>query len=145
MKDNRIRLAVSAAIFDDTGKILLHKRRKENAWCIVSGHVEFGETVEQAIIREIKEETGVDAKVLGLIGVYSSPAFQLYETEDGSVQYVTVYFEVQLLQQLPEQISNDETLDVRFFEVTALPEDLAKINPFWLDDVLSKKAQPFYR
>lgn len=143
--DKQILPAVAAAIFDDTGRILMHKRASENAWCIVSGHVEFGETVEQAIVREIKEETGADAKVLSLIGVYSSPASQLYETKEGNIQYVTVYFEVQLLQPLAEVIVSDETLDVCFFEVNKLPDDLAKINPYWLDDALNKKEQPFYR
>jgi len=41
--------AVAAAIFNDKGEILLQKRKDVSQWCIISGHVEFGETIEAAI------------------------------------------------------------------------------------------------
>jgi 8-oxo-dGTP pyrophosphatase MutT (NUDIX family) len=49
--------AVAAVIFNDNGEVLLQKRKDVNKWCIISGHVEFGETIEAAILREIEEET----------------------------------------------------------------------------------------
>ena len=70
--------AVAAAIFNDNGEILLQKRKDVNKWCIISGHVEFGETIEEAILREIEEETNTKAKIIRFIGVYSSPGSQTY-------------------------------------------------------------------
>lgn len=52
---------VGALIFNPTGKILLVKSHKwNNKYVIPGGHVELGETLETALKREIKEETGLD-------------------------------------------------------------------------------------
>ena len=61
--------AVAAAIFNDQGEILLQKRKDVNQWCIISGHVEFGESIEAAIVREIEEETNVKANQMQSINV----------------------------------------------------------------------------
>ena len=68
-------LAVDAIILYDK-KIVLIKRKNppyENYYALPGGFVEKGETVEQALIREAKEETGLDIEVLKLVGVYSDP------------------------------------------------------------------------
>ena len=68
-------LAVDAIILYDK-KIVLIKRKNppyENYYALPGGFVEKGETVEQALIREAKEETGLDLEVLKLVGVYSDP------------------------------------------------------------------------
>ena len=65
--------AVSAIILNENGEVLMQRRMDTKKWCIISGHVEFGESVEEAMIREVFEETNVKSEVLRLIGVYSSP------------------------------------------------------------------------
>jgi 8-oxo-dGTP diphosphatase len=68
-------LAVDALIVKEN-KILLIKRNKE-PWkgklALIGGFVEWGETVEQAVIREVKEETGLKVKIKNLLGIYSNP------------------------------------------------------------------------
>jgi len=57
-------------------KILLVKRQIPpfiNYWVIPGGHVDYGERVEEALKREMKEELGVSVKIKKLIGVYSDP------------------------------------------------------------------------
>ncbi|MFI5419550.1 MAG: NUDIX domain-containing protein [Nitrososphaerales archaeon] len=57
-------------------QILLEQRGRppfENRHCLPGGHVEYGETVESAALRELKEETTLDAKLLSILGVYSDP------------------------------------------------------------------------
>ena len=69
-------LAVDALIVRRNGCIVLVKRKKppyEGYWALPGGFVEYGETVEDAVIREVKEETGLDVEIKGLIGVYSRP------------------------------------------------------------------------
>ena len=54
-------LAVRAFIRDDTGKILILKRASNDMygdlWCLPGGKVDYGQTAEEAIVREVKEET----------------------------------------------------------------------------------------
>ena len=59
---------VSALIYDDQGNILLVKNRKGNSfyWGLPGGGVESGETLEEAVVREVREETGFTIEVAGL-------------------------------------------------------------------------------
>ncbi len=145
MMTTQILPAVAAAIFNDRGEILLQKRKDVNQWCIISGHVEFGETIEQAILREIEEETNSTADITRFIGVYSSPSSQTYSYNERKVQYVTSYFEAKLTTDIAEGYSNNETQELKFFSTDQLPVDLALINPNWLSDALNKDNSVFIR
>jgi len=137
--------AVAAAIFNDKGEILLQKRKDVNQWCIISGHVEFGETIAAAIVREIEEETNAKAAITRFIGVYSSPVSQTYTYTHRTVQYVTSYFEARLTSAIAPGFTNNETQELKFFAVNNIPEELALINPHWLTDALNKSAEVFIR
>ncbi len=137
--------AVAAVIFNDQGEILLQKRKDVDQWGILSGHVEFGETIEQAILREIKEETNSKASIVRFIGVYSSPESQTYHYADRTVQYVTSYFEARLETVLDHGFSNEETEELRFFAAADIPADLARINDHWLTDALARNDRAFIR
>lgn len=137
-QERQILPAVAAAIFNDKGEVLLQRRRDVNQWCIISGHVEFGESVEQAIIREIVEETSAKAEIKRLIGVYSSPESQTYHYKGKTIHYITSYFEARLEQEIPADYSKEETYELKFFSVDQLPENLALMNPYWLNDAMIK-------
>ena len=66
---------VVAAIVEWQGKILLARKREwpPGRWALIAGFPEAGEVLEEAILRELWEETGLRGQVLGLIGVYSLP------------------------------------------------------------------------
>lgn len=72
------KLALNALVFNDRGEVLLAKRTDNGLWCIPGGHVDLGETVSQACVRELFEETGLTAEVVRLIGIYSDPAQSLH-------------------------------------------------------------------
>jgi 8-oxo-dGTP diphosphatase len=69
-------LSADCVVFDRAGRLLLIKRKDapfKGRHALPGGFVEIGETVEQAALRELKEETGVEGKIVRLIGVYSDP------------------------------------------------------------------------
>jgi 8-oxo-dGTP diphosphatase len=70
------RIAVSALLFDEQQRILLAHRRDIDWWNLPGGGMELGETVEEAVKREVLEETGLKVEVEQLVGVYSKPQKQ---------------------------------------------------------------------
>jgi 8-oxo-dGTP diphosphatase len=69
-------LTVDAVVFDGFGRLLLIRRRNapfKGRYALPGGFVEYGETVEAAALRELKEETGIGPISQRLIGVYSKP------------------------------------------------------------------------
>jgi len=70
------RIGVFALIFDDQGRILLGRRRDIDWWNLPGGGMEKGETVDEALYREVLEETGLEVEVERLVGVYSKPQKQ---------------------------------------------------------------------
>jgi len=70
-------LTVDCVVFDPTGRVLLIRRRHEpfkGGYALPGGFVDIGETVEDACRRELHEETGISARDLRLVGVYSDPS-----------------------------------------------------------------------
>ena len=71
----RFRIGVYAVIFNEEGVLLAH-RRDIDWWNLPGGGMEAGETVDEAICREVREETGLEVEVDQLVGVYSKPLKQ---------------------------------------------------------------------
>ncbi|WP_067531097.1 NUDIX hydrolase [Nocardia crassostreae] len=82
---NSIRVAVSAVVRDDAGRLLLIHRTDNSRHSIPGGGLEIGETPVQAVVREVKEETGIDVVVTGLVGVFSNPD-HVIAYDDGEVR-----------------------------------------------------------
>jgi len=137
--------AVSAIIFNENREVLLQRRKDTKKWCVISGHVEFGESIEEAMIREVMEETNVRSEVVRLIGVYSSPVYTTYYYPDRTVQYVVTYFEVRLKDSIQQGLTNSESEEFAYFPADQLPQETDLMNPNWLADALDANAGVFIR
>ena len=65
--EKNAKLAVCMAVFDVDGKILLTRRNINmkifpHAWVMPGGHIDLGETLEEGVVRELKEETGIEVE-----------------------------------------------------------------------------------
>jgi 8-oxo-dGTP diphosphatase len=108
-------LAVDGLIFEK-GKVLMVRQAHYpffGYWVLPGGHVEYGETVEEAIKREMKEELGIPVKIEKLIGVYSDPK------RDPRGHTVSVAY---LLKRGKGRIKlNKESSEFKFFSLLNLP------------------------
>jgi ADP-ribose pyrophosphatase YjhB (NUDIX family) len=94
--------------------VLLQRRRDHDVWALPGGAVERGETIAEAIVREVEEETGCRTEVLRLTGVYSDPAQTTITYPSGDVAaYVSVCFECRHVGGEPR--ATEESSDARWF------------------------------
>ncbi len=127
------------AIIPYEGKIVLIKRVNEpfkGYYALPGGIVEYGESVEEAVIREVEEETGLKCEIYKLVGVYSDPK------RDPRGHYVSVCFIV--LPKGGELKAGSDAKEVALFSLDSLPklafdhEKMVKDAEAMLSGVLSK-------
>jgi HAD superfamily hydrolase (TIGR01450 family) len=137
-RPERVAAGVAAVVFDGSGRVLLGRRADNGLWGLPSGRVEPAETVEEAAVREVREETGLEVEVVRLIGVYSDPASQAFVYPMGEVvQFVTSCFRCGVVGG-GLRADGRETTDAAFFAVDRLPADLLTMHPRWLSDALPR-------
>lgn len=142
---NELKAGVAVIILNEENQVLLQKRADVGLWGIPSGHVEIGETVSEAAIREVKEETNLDIRIKKLIGVYSDPNSQVFVYPNGKVvHFITTCFLAQITGG-ELRCNSDESLKIKFFGQQTLPHDLLKMHPRWLKDALAKREMAFIR
>jgi 8-oxo-dGTP pyrophosphatase MutT (NUDIX family) len=139
-----IRPAVSAVIFDRRGRLLLQQRSDGGQWGLPGGSVEIGESVREAVVREVLEETGLTVAARRLVGVYSSPSLQLVRYPDGNVwHYVSMCFECSVRSGALQTC--DETLALEYFPLRRLPATLLAYHRVRIRDASARRAAPFIR
>ena len=82
---NSLVVAVTAVVLDEAGRVLMIQRTDNDLWAIPGGAQEIGETSTEAAIREVREETGLDVEVTGLVGIYSDPR-HVIAYDDGEIR-----------------------------------------------------------
>jgi ADP-ribose pyrophosphatase YjhB (NUDIX family) len=139
-----IRPTVSAVIFDRKGRLLLQQRSDGGQWGLPGGSMEIGESATQAVVREVKEETGLDVRTRRLIGVYSDPALQVVRYPDGNVwHYVSLCFECTV--RAGTLTTCDETLALDYFPLHRLPGTLLANHRIRIRDARARRTAAYAR
>lgn len=123
--------SVFGVIFSaDRSKVLITKRRDVPIWVLPGGGIDDEETPEEALVREVKEETGLNVVISRKVAEY----FPL-----NSLSKYTYFFECTVV--CGELECSDETCDIGFFAPDALPYPFLPIYIDWIDDALSNSPQ----
>lgn len=131
-----------AFITNENKEILLQKRSdKDNIWGLPGGAIEIGESIEEAAIREVKEETVLDIHIDYLVGVYSK-YFAEYANGD-KAQTICYFFKGSILGG-NLCIDKCETFDLKFFSKDNLPNLFVKQHEDAINDFFEDK-QGVYR
>ena len=109
----------AAILENEKGEILLVKRKippKEGFWDLPGGFVEVGESAEEAIVREVKEELGISVIDLCYIGSYPGK----YEYQNVNYDILGFVFSGKINRKIK---TNDEISEVKFFKKDEIPAD----------------------
>ncbi|PJM75177.1 NUDIX hydrolase [Bifidobacterium simiarum] len=119
-------IGVSAYVEDADGRVLLGRRSDTGEWAMVYGINEPGEEPAVTVIREVKEETGVDCVPTELVSVKSSPDMLTYANGDQAM-YMDHLFVCRLAPggNAKPFVGDDESLNVGWFSPDDLPQPLA--------------------
>ncbi len=122
---------VDVIIEMEAGIVLIKRKNPPPGWAIPGGFVDYGESVEEAAIREAKEETGLDVSNLRQFHVYSDPA------RDRRVHTISTVF-IAAGHGHPE--AADDAAEIGIFDRDWLPVDLAFDHPKILADYFAARG-----
>src|SRR5215468_8681761 len=88
---------VAAVIRDAEGRVLVHERHDDGAWSLPAGAIEPGETPASAVVREAREETGLEVRPDRILGVFGWPRLRHRYPNGDLVEYLVVVFRCEIL------------------------------------------------
>ncbi|MBS1105394.1 MAG: hydrolase [Deltaproteobacteria bacterium] len=128
------RTRVAQAVVRSERGVLLCLRRELRGWELPGGEVQSGERDEEAVVREVREETGLEVAVRRLVGRYQRSGFRAHEA---------VVFECEVAG--GALTTSRETPRVAWFDLVGLPDTIFPWFRAPLDDALAGHAEPVQR
>ncbi|WP_435243521.1 NUDIX domain-containing protein [Streptomyces cucumeris] len=115
---NSLVVAASAVITDEAGCILLQRRRDNDLWALPGGGMEMSDSLPGTAVREVKEETGLDVEITGLVGTYTDPRHVIAYTDGEVRRQFNVCFTARVVG--GHLAISDESTELRFVAPEAL-------------------------
>jgi ADP-ribose pyrophosphatase len=128
----------ACAIIKYKEKILLEKRTDSDRWALIGGGLKMNESLEQCIVREIKEETTLEIQEesLHFLNVFSDPS-RIAEYPDGNIlRIITAVFQIEINFE-HELMCSEESQELRYFNLQELKAlNIAETHRHIIDDYL---------
>ncbi len=144
-REGALRVGASALIFDEAReKILMTQRSDNSRWCLPGGGMDPGESASETCIREVMEETGLEVRVIRLIGVYTTPDMLIEYRDGNKIQPVTFSFEAEVTGD--ELGLSDETIDFGWYTVAEIDAmDTLEHHLTRIHDAVKDLPEAFFR
>jgi len=118
---------------EDIGIVLIKRKNPPFGWALPGGFVDYNESLEEAAVRESKEETSLEVKLKGQLHTYSRPG------RDPRCHTISIVF-IAEAKGLPE--ARDDAKEVGVFKKGNLPEEMAFDHRQILEDYFTKTYTP---
>ena len=131
-------VGLGAAILSPQGIVLIKRGNppRLGAWSLPGGAQDLGETVKEGIIREVKEETGLDVKVLEIIDVVDS----INRDPDGRIKYHYTLVDACVIVTGGTLQASSDAMDAQWFSLTKI----ADLNLWSETNRIIKRAHAIY-
>ncbi|MBC3842698.1 NUDIX domain-containing protein [Streptacidiphilus sp. 4-A2] len=143
-KPNSLVVAASAVVMDEDGRILLQRRSDNGLWSLPGGGMEMDESLPGTAVREVKEETGLDVEITGLVGTYTDPRHVIAYSDGEVRRQFNVCFTARVVG--GQLAMSDESTELRFValeDLSALP--MHHTQRLRLDHFLDHRTTPYLR
>ena len=118
----KIILNAAGAVIVRNGKILLQRRTDNGRWGLIGGLMEMNETYEQAALREIREETGLEVRLESFLGIFHN--HNMVWSSGDAAHVVSAMFVAEIVRGEPR--IDEESYELRFFGRDELPDLFAE-------------------
>ena len=116
---NSVVPSTTAVVTDEHDRIVLIRRRDNDLWALPGGGMELGESIVDTAVREVKEETGLNVEVTGLIGVYTNPHHVMAYTDGEVRQQFSLCFTTRLVG--GDLLIDSESTDIAWTDPQDIP------------------------
>ncbi|MFJ9338271.1 NUDIX domain-containing protein [Streptomyces sp. NPDC101733] len=139
---NSMVVAASAVVTDDMGRILLQKRSDNGLWALPGGGMEMTDSLPGTAVREVKEETGLDVEITGLVGTYTDPRHVIAYSDGEVRRQFNVCFRARLVG--GTLAVSDESLELGWVDPGALGDlDMHHTQRLRLTHFLEDREAPY--
>jgi ADP-ribose pyrophosphatase YjhB (NUDIX family) len=126
-------LTVDIIIRTPKGVVLIERKNYPSGWAIPGGFVEYGETIEETTVREAKEETSLDVKLIRQFHVYSDPR------RDPRGHIISTVFIAEPKNEKQKPKAKSDAKGIGIFTFKTLPENIAFDHRKILKDYFKRK------
>lgn len=112
--------AVAAIIHDEAGRLLLQGKH-DGSWSLPVGAIEIGESPEEAVTREVMEETGLRCERCDLVTMLGGKDYRHIYPNGDSVEYVIALYRCTVAAEVSEISDKEETQSIRYFSREEFP------------------------
>ncbi len=128
-------VAAMGILYNEEKGLLLEKRTDTGEWCTPGGAIELGESLEDALKREIKEETNLDIANPKLFDIKAN-VHMVYPNKD-EVYYTDVVYEINEF--FGDLKSDGESTELKFFDLDTLPKNIMPTQIGYIERFVSEK------
>ena len=118
----KIILNCAGALIIHDDKILFQRRTDNGKWGLIGGLLEMNETYEEAALREIREETGLEVKLEAFLGIFHN--HNMVWSNGDAAHVISAFYTAEIISGEPR--IDEESYELRFFERDDIPELFAE-------------------